>query len=257
MLFKQLLSFFILFISLSTDGQISLKAPRICHDNDGYLTSYFDGSYQMKFTNGNFQSLHSADSNFVFTDFDKTITYYPLFYSPIKEHVQVKLLPHSILITKGSKQIEIDSLPNSASSFYDFDIGIYTVNNVGKGLMFSTVGGRNVEVEVWTFKEGWEWKVVVWKEKQVLWFTYNGFRKNRIESLIIQDDSLKRGMAINMTFKSLKKLWWLRSKYYYPDTINMSSIPIDNAYSYRYKKNGKLNKKKSLGEISICDCKVY
>ena len=146
MRFKQLLSFFFLFISLSTAGQISLQAPRICHDNDGYLTSYFDGSYQMQFNKGNFQSLHSADSNFIYTDFDKTITYYPLYFPPMKEHVQVKLLPHSILITKGSKQIEIDSLPNSPVSFHGFHIGAYTVNNIGRGLVFSTGGDRYVKV---------------------------------------------------------------------------------------------------------------
>ena len=164
----------------------------------------------------------------------------------------MKLLPHSILITKGSKQIEIDSLPNSPVSFHDFHVGAYTVNNIGRGLTFSTAGNRHVEVEVWTWKEGWSWKVVVRKDPHALLIAYNAFQKNRIERIMSLDYNLKLGMSVAMTFKSLKKLGRLNSFY-----LDIDAKPIDNPYSFRYKKNGKLNKKKSLGEIRICDCNVF
>lgn len=76
MIFKRLSPLLLIFISLSVAAQISLKTPRICHDKDGYLTSFFEGSYQMQFNKGNFRCLTSVDSDFVYNDSDKTITYY-------------------------------------------------------------------------------------------------------------------------------------------------------------------------------------
>jgi hypothetical protein len=257
MIFKRLSPFLFLFISLSVAGQISLKTPRICHDKDGYLTCFFEGSYQMQFNKGNFRCLTSIDSDFVYNDSDKTITYYPL-YPSSKVPVHLQLLPHSILIIQGSKTTKLDTLPKIPSPLHDFNIGTYDVNPGGQGLLLSTAGGREVELEIWTFKEGWEWKPVVRKEKQTLVIVYNAFRKNRLESLMLMDDSLRRGMALSTTFRSLKKLWMLRSVYYYTDTaknIATMDIPVDNHYSYLYKKNGKL--KRSIGDVSICDCKVF
>jgi hypothetical protein len=175
-----------------------------------------------------------------------------------KDTVQIKLQSHSILVTNGKLQKEITFLPSTALSFYDFHISTYTVNNVGRGLTFWAGRNRHVEIEVWDWKEAWSWKIVVREGRKIFLMDYNSFRKNRIETIMLQDDSLKYGMSISMTFKSLKKLWWLRAVYIDTVTVNgrnvVTNMPIDNPYWYRYKKSGKIDKKSTFGEMKLCDC---
>jgi hypothetical protein len=259
MTFRLLLYSFIIFISSNVAGQITLKNPQICHDEEGYLKCYYDGSYLLKFDKGNFKTFSSSDSNLKYSDIDKTLTFYSVY--PVDEPsdtVQIKLQSHSILISNGKRQKEITSLPSTASSYNDFHISTYTVNNVGRGLTFWAGKDRYVELEVWDWKESWSWKVVVREATQTFLVDYNSFRNNRVESIMLQNDSLKYGMSISMTFKSLKKLWWLRAVYIDTTTVNgrtvVTNMPIENPYWYRYKKNGKVDNKKTVGEMKLCNC---
>jgi hypothetical protein len=259
MTFRLLLYSFLVGISFKVTGQISLRNPQICYNNAGYLKCYYDGSYLLKFDKGNFTTFSSTDSNLKYSDIDKTLTFYSVY--PIdepKDTVQIKLLQHSILISNRTLHREITSLPTTATSFDEFNVGTYTVNDEGRGLTLLAGRDKNVEIEVWPWKQGWQWNIVVRQPRQTFLIKYNGFRKNRVENIILQNDSLRYGMGIFMTFKSLRKLSWLRAVYVATATINGRSVvkdmPTENPYWYRYKKNGKADKEKSVGEMKLCDC---
>lgn len=149
MTFRLLLFSFIVFISSNVVGQITLKNPQICHDGEGYLKCCYDGSYILKFDKGNFKTFSSFDSNLKYSDIDKTLTFYSV--DPIDESrdtVQIRLQPHSILITNGKLQKEITSFPSTPSSFDDFHVSPYIVDGVGRGLTFWAGCGRYVVVKV-------------------------------------------------------------------------------------------------------------
>jgi hypothetical protein len=226
-------------------GQLSLKSPQICHDDNGFLKCYFDGEYRLYFANGNFTNLLSDDSAIKYSDSEKTLSFYSM---PLKETVQVKLLQHSILITKEGQKKEITSFPSVPITLHGFYMGTYSDDNVGRGLAFWAAGKKWVQIEVWPFKESWSWKIMVRDSTEKLLLDYNSYKENRIESIMLMDDSLGYAMSVSMTFKSLRKLWWLRA--FPTDAKKNTSIP----YWYYYNTNGKLDKKRTASDIKICNC---
>jgi hypothetical protein len=245
--------------SFSSFGQINLLNPRVCHDKIGYLKCYYDSSYRLEFDHGNFTGFSTPDSNLNYSDADKRLTFLSIYPNGVpKDTVQIKLLRHSIIITNGSLKKEITSLPTTATSLNDFHIGTYTVNNKARGLTFWAGSNRCVEVEVWPWEQGWQWDITVRQLNQTFKIKYNGFQKNGVESIYLRDDSLRKGMAASMTFKSLKKLVWLRSLYIDTITVHGKTVAkgmrTDNPYYYHYKKSGKIDKGKSVGEIKVCAC---
>ncbi|MEO8404927.1 MAG: hypothetical protein ABI480_10035 [Chitinophagaceae bacterium] len=159
---------------------------------------------------------------------------------------------------KGKSTLEISSIENIfQETIKDYEVSTYSVNNVIRGLGFYA-NDNYYEVEVWSFEKAWEWNIFLREPPRWLGIFYNGFKKNRIDRIMISDDSLRCGMAISMTFRSLKKLWQLET--FYAETIHTDKgdlrrqLSIDNSYHYIYRKNGKLKSWAANGEPKVCTC---
>jgi hypothetical protein len=254
-----ILSSLLLLFLFSVKGQVSLKHPKICHDKDGFLRCYYDGSYLLKFESGNFKTLVTADSSIKYSDDDKMFTFYSSSFTfpETIDTIHLKLLPHSIIISNDLKQKEITSLDQDLKDLDDFHIGTYSVDYKVSGFVF-WAGNKYIKVAVWTWGKAWSWDIVIQESHQVFGISYNSFHKNRVEFVGIQNDSLRYGMSISMTFKSLKKISWLRTEYIDTVTVNgkpvITDLLVGDRYWYYYKKNGKLDSKKTVGEMKLCDC---
>jgi len=245
-------------LTLSANGQLSLKNPQICHDYNNYLSCYNDGSYVIRFKNGNFKEVKTTDGIIKYSDADKTLTFYQKSeVNPSQDDtVQIKQLPHSILLTKGASRLEISSLSAIPPEINSYFVYSYTQDSVDRGFAFP-VGNRWVEIEIWTEGKSWSWNLFVKEVEQKFGIIYNADMNNRVESIIIQDDSLKYGMAVFMTNRTLRKVRQLISSYVALDQgasgISGNIIPIDNSYRYEYDDNGKLEE--AAGRVRVCSCK--
>jgi len=173
--------------------------------------------------------------------------------------IQIQLLSNSILLKEDSKTLEIVSLKNIPDKIREFSIGPYSIDSIVRGFIIYA-GKRDIKIDISTYMKNWSWEIVIKEPNQYFFIDYNPVRKNRMENIMMQNDNLKHGMSISMTFKSLKKIWLLEAGYIdVTRNINTSSlirgIPPENYYSYTYNKAGKLKKKKIVGEINLCDCK--
>ena len=99
MKFKYLLPTLMLLFSISTQAQLTVRNPEICHTTDGYLKCYNDGFYKLFFSKGNFKYFVSADSSIRYSEDSKTIAFIPesLFNSSQVEMIEIQLLSHSIM----------------------------------------------------------------------------------------------------------------------------------------------------------------
>lgn len=253
------LIFLIPVASLSAQEQISIKNPRICHDGDGYLKCYDDGSYKLYFDNGNFRRLTTADSNFHYSDIDKTISFLGTgSFESLPDTVHISLLPHSILFRKKTKTLEVTSLQHLPASLNEFPVGSYASNGYTRGFLLNT-GDKSIRLEVWAWDKQWSWNIVLEEAPRVLHIGYNGHRQNRLQNIIIQDDSLRYGTSISTTFRTLNKLWILQA--WYSEVVKetgtaiIRQVPLDNAYRYEYGKNGKLKSKGTGGAVKACECR--
>jgi len=231
--------------------------PQICHDQKNYLKCYNDGTYALNFGNGNFKEI-KTDSTFIYSDVDKTFIFYQKSpTSTLIDTLKIKQLPHSVLLINGTEQFEITDLSNISPRIKDFGVGTYTVSGVVRGLSFN-VGDKFFKIEIWTYGKAWYWSFIMKQFNQRLSIQYNGYRHNRIESIIIQDDDIKYGIAISMTFKSLKKIKRFISFYapleHRTSAISYSIIPLDKSYEYEYNKRGKAILAKVEGNFKICNC---
>jgi hypothetical protein len=253
---------FLFLISSSAAAQLSLKNPQICHDKDKYLRCYNDGSYSLTFTKGNFKEFRTADNSIRYSDVDRTITMICVTGSNGKEMtdtIQIVQLHKSILLKKGSLQSEITSLKDLPKDIWTYGAVYFKEDNVVRGLIFSTVY-KNVKLNLWDFSEGWNWKIIVMDHRSRLVVDYNVFKKNRVQSIFITDDSLRYGMSISTSLRSSKKLALLHSLYV--DTLwttekgipAIGVIPLDKSYRYEYNKTGRLRLKGIVGELKLCDC---
>lgn len=251
-----------LLFSTSIFGQLSLTNPLICHDKDKYLKCYNDGKYILTFAEGNFDEFRTLDNTLKYSDIDKTITFIhkmTVYGSLIVDTIQVKQLAKSILLKKGTSSIEITSMKELPKEIGEYGIGYYSIDNVIRGLTF-WAGDKYIKLAVWTYGKTWSWEIIMKDNKRHFAIDYNGYRNNRIEHIFIQDDSLRYGMSISMTFKTLKNIWWLESSYV--DTVRtlengarvIGRIPLDPYYKYEYSKSGKLKTAKEIGELKLCDC---
>jgi hypothetical protein len=251
--------FIILFIALtfSCYGQRRMNNPQICHDPKNYLKCYNDGTYHISFGNGNFKEI-KTDSTFIYSDIEKTFTFYrKSLTSTLIDTLKIKQFPHSVLLINGTEQFEITDLSNISSRIKDFGLGTYTVDGVVRGLSFN-VGEKFFKIEIWTYGKIWQWSFIMKQFNQRLTIQYNGYRNNRIESIIIQDDDLKYGIAISMTFRTLKKIKRFISFYAALEdrtsATSYSIIPLDKSYKYEYNKSGKIIPAKVIGNFQICNC---
>lgn len=251
-----------LLLSTSIFGQLSLTKPIICHDKDKYLKCYNDGEYILTFAEGNFNEFRCFDNTLKYSDNDKTITFVhkmTAYGSVIIDTIQIKQLAKSILLKKGSTSLEITSLKELPKEIEDYGIGYYSIDNVIRGLTFWS-GDKYIKLEVWTYGKTWSWTIIMKEDNRHFAIDYNSYRNNRVEHIFIQDDSLRYGMSISMTFKTLKKIWWLESSYV--DTVGtlengtpvIGGIPLDPYYKYEYSKSGKLKTKRGIAELKLCDC---
>lgn len=259
---KQLLLAAVLLISiasLSAQEQISIKNPEVCHGRDGYLKCYNDGYFKLYFDNGNFRHLTTTDSNFYYSDTDKTISFLaskgPGSTSKL---VQLSLLPHSILFKEGTKTLEITSLQQLPTSLNEFPVQSYSSGGFTRGFIFHS-GEKNITLEMSTWGKRWSWNIIVKETALSFLLSYNSHRRNRVYNILIQDDSLRFGTSISMTSRSLKKLWMLRS--WYAEVVEKNGrsiirqVPLDNAYRYEYRKNGRLKIKETTGLVKDCECR--
>lgn len=246
-----------LFFSTSIFGQLSLTNPLICHDKNNYLKCYNDGTYRLTFAKGNFNELQT-DSTFVYSDVDKSFTFYRKTPYPLSfDTLTIKQLPHSILLTNGTDNFEISDLSKISSRLNDFGVGTYSVDGVIRGLSFNS-GDKFFKIEIWTYRKTWHWSFIMKRFNQRLTIDYNGYRGNRIQNIIIQDDYLQYGIAISTTFKTLKKVKRFIS-FYAPleqrtSATSYSIIPLDKSYKYEYNRRGKLIPKTVIGNLQICNC---
>lgn len=251
-----------LLFSTSIFGQLSLTNPLICHDKDNYLKCYNDGDYVLTFAEGNFNEFRTLDNTLKYSEIDKTITflYKVTGYSFVNvDTIQIKLLANSISLKKGSSSLEITSMKELPKEIEDYGVGYYSIDNVIGGLTFWS-GNKYIKLEIRTYGKTWSWAIIMKDNNKHFVIDYNGYRDNRVEHIFIQDDSLRYGMSISMTFKTLKKIWWLESSYV--DTVRtlqngtrvIGSIPLDPYYKYEYSKSGKLKIKRGIAELKLCDC---
>lgn len=249
-----------LLLTQSIYGQLSLTSPLICHDKDNYLRCYNDGNYILTFGNGNFKEFKTSDNTLKYSDVDKTITFIQksrLYNSLIVDTIQIIQHPKSILMKKGTASLEITSLKEIPKEINDYGIGPYSIDNIVRGFTF-WAGDRYIKLEVWTYGKSWSWNIVAEEKAQRFAVQYNSYRSNRIEHIIMQDDTLKYGFVISMTFKTLKKI--NRFIAFYAQLENRTSatsysiIPLDKSYKYEYNKGGRLKSDKVIGELKFCDC---
>lgn len=211
----------------------------------------------MRFENGHFKEI-KTDSTFEYSDFSKTFTFYQKsLTSSLTDTFKIKQLAHSILLLNGKEQLEITDLKNISPRISDFGVGIYTVDSVVRGLSFN-IGSKFFKIEIWTYGKVWEWSFIMKQFNQRLSIIYNGYRHNRIWSIILQDDDLKYGLAISTSFRSLKKIKRLMS-FYAPlqdrtTATSYSIIPLEKSYQYEYSTKGKAVPKKIIGSFQVCDC---
>lgn len=234
-----------------------MSNPHICHDQNKYLKCYFDGNYQLTFGKGNFKVL-KVDSTFEYSDIDKTFTFYrKMLSSSAFDTLVIQQNPHSVIISNGIKTIEINDLSNVPQDLMDLGVVTFTVDGFVRGLALS-VGEKFFKIEIWTYGKSWHWSFNMKQFHQRLTIQYNGYRGNRVESIIIQDDDQQYGLAISMTFKSLRKIKRLMA-FYAPleqrtSATSYSIIPIEKSYRYEYKSSGKLTRKNLIGKHNICNC---
>ena len=259
MKFKYLLPTLMLLFSISTQAQLTVRNPEICHTTDGYLKCYNDGFYKLFFSKGNFKYFVSADSSIRYSEDSKTIAFIPesLFNSSQVEMIEIQLLSHSILLKKGKQSLNITSMQDIPSTLNEFSLNTYSSATNIKGFTFYA-GGKFIKIEINTSGKQWSWDIVLKENQQFFIIAYNVFRNNRVQHIFVQNDSLRYGMSVSMTFKSLKKIWFLKADYVekvqYGNKQLIKSVPLDNAYKYEYKRNGKLKTNKSIGNIKVCEC---
>lgn len=262
MTIRPILYLIVLFFSNSIYGQLSLTNPLICHDKDNYLKCYNDGNYILTFAEGNFNEFKTFDNTLKYSDIDKTITFLhrtTVYGSVNVDTIRIKQIGKSILLKKGSSSLEITSMKELPKEIEDFGIGYYSIDNVIRGLTFWS-GNKYIKLEVWTYGKTWSWTIIMKEDNRRFAITYNGNRNNRFDRLFIQDDSLRYGMGISMTFKTLRKMWRLESSYV--DTVRtlengtpvIGRIPLEKYYRYEYNKAGKLKTENRVGELKLCDC---
>jgi len=171
----------------------------------------------------------------------------------------LKQLAKSILLKKGTSSLEITSMKELPKEIEDYGVGYYSIDKVIRGLTFWS-GDKYIKLEVWTYGKTWSWTIIMKDDSRHFAIDYNGYRNNRVEHIFIQDDSLRYGMSISMTFKTLKKIWWLESSYV--DTVRtlqngtpvIGGIPLEPYYKYEYSKSGKLKTEKGIAELKLCEC---
>jgi hypothetical protein len=260
--FRLFLYFTVSLFSKSVCGQHRLTNPLICHDKDNYLRCYNDGNYILTFGNGNFKEFRTSDNSLKYSEVDKTIVFIHerrIYGSLIVDTIQLIQLPKSIILKKRSSSLEITSLKEVPKEIEEYGVGWYSIDNVVRGLTFWS-GDKYVELEVWTYGKTWSWTIIMKDKQRRFAVDYNSYRNNRVEHIFIQDDSLRYGMGISMTFKTLKKIWRLESSYV--DTVRtlengtpvIGRIPLDKYYRYEYNKAGKLKTENRVGELKLCDC---
>jgi len=261
MKFRPFFYFALFFFALPAYGQLSLTDPLICHDRNNYLRCYNDGSCVLTFSNGNFKKFRTADNAFSYSDTEREIIFLRKRWDDptSTDTVRIIQLPRSILVRKGTSSLEITSLKNIPRAIEDYGIGPYSVDSAVRGLTFWS-GERWIRLEVWTYEKTWSWSIIMQENNRQVLIDYNGYKHNRLERILIQDDSLRYGMALSTTFKSLKKIWRLQSIYI--DTLRIlkngvpaiGAVPLSKEYRYEYRKTGRLNYMPAAGELKLCDC---
>jgi len=248
-----------LFLLIDVHGQVSIKNPQICHDNNNFLSCYNDGINLLRFGNGNFKEYRSSDSLIKYADETKTFSFInKRSYPQISiDTISIKLLPHSIEFKNNGKKISIDSLKNLETAIADFPIQTFTNNKIIKGLSF-TVDTKWIEIELWDWDKNWSWNITIKNLSNTFLIKYNGFRNNKVEMIYAYDENLKHGTCFYMTFKTLEKLTRVESIYYNRfDTLSTTTFrqeSLANYYKYEYNRKGILERDKVNGELKICGC---
>lgn len=259
-IFRQFIfSCLMLHLAQYVSGQLSLKNPQICHDKENFLSCYNDGKYVLHFSHGTFKEYFSADSSVHYSEADRTITFYPPSHTraATADTVKITLLPKALLLRNGTSTLEITDLKNIPDNIGLFSVGVKSTDQNVDGISFQA-GSESFEITIWTYYKDWSWDIKAWDGDQFFAILYNNFKKNRLGYIFIKDFSLKYGMAIRTTFKTLKRIDRLESAYVDTLTVNghtsIQEYPLDKYYFYEYDKAGKLKTNSVVGELKLCEC---
>lgn len=266
MILKPFLFLVLITTASYVEAQLNIRKPLICHDEDNYLRCYNDGTFILNFDKGNFKKFSTVDSNINYSDATKTLNVIGKLdpFATDVDTFEIKLRSRSIYINKGASTLELTSdtiLPEIYS--IGFGTQLIRFDTLECDRRFTSlvlhIDRKEVEFQISTFWETWSWNIIIRQPRYTAAISYNGYKKNRFENVFIRDDSLKYGTSISATFRSLKKISELHSLYV--DTIMIHSelgygdiIPLEDGYSYRYKKNGRLKTVRPPNDFKKCDC---
>jgi len=235
--------------------------PLICHDKDGYLKCYNDGNYIIKCSSGVFKEFRTISNSFIFSDDQKKLTAVikNSHDSSLMDTIEITLQSRSLIIKKGNSSKLITSLNEIPEDLNDYGLTSYSKNNRFRGLLFC-LADRCIKIEIWDFVKGWNWDIISNEDNRRFALKFYSFKKNRLEHIFIDDDSLRYGMSLSSSFKSRKKIWFLQSLYV--DTLRtlnngspvIGAIPLQKNYKYEYNKSGRLKLDKVEGDFKICVC---
>ena len=172
--------------------------------------------------------------------------------------IKIVLKSNAVLIKNGDSAFEIRSLLNVPSNIKGFHISANSTNRY-YGSLFFAAGLKNYQIEISAFTKYWSWDITAESIDQRFGILYNGYKKNRLSTIFVQDDTLRHGMSLSTTFRSLRKIDRLESAYTDRMTINgkqtITNIPLEKYYNYRYDRKGKLILGSMVGELKRCDCR--
>jgi hypothetical protein len=222
--------------------------------------------FVLNFEKGNFKEFKTFDSTIKYSNADKTLTIIGKLdsFESLTDTFEVTLRPHSVYIKRGAFALELNS-DTIRPEIFSIGFGTVTVrfDTLESDRRFTSLilnlDKKEFEFKISTVWKTWSWDIIIRQPRYIAAISYNGYKKNRFENAFIRDDSLKYGTSVSTTFRSQQKISELHSLYV--DTIMVHGdvgygniIPLEQNYSYQYKKNGKLKTIHPSKDIRKCDC---
>ena len=251
-------AFFILgaiLFSFSLHAQVTIRNPQICHDAEGYLKCYNDGSYILNFKSGNLYSVNTSDSSINYNDSTKTLKF---FYDSLsgKKRVEltIQLLSSSILIKQGERTLELKDLYGNLEALDEFPLFVDSTKAYPRILIFNR-GGKHVEIEIHNLKnQELSWNIHIRRNWVKFALLFNAVKQNRLQFIFIHDEEQKYGMVLSTTLKTSQKVYTLESYFLEREEGRIRRRILEPSYNYKYAKNGKLKKDMS-SSLKLCSCK--
>ena len=192
---KYFLYFFCCFLSFIADAQVSLQNPFICHDNNGYLRTYYDSTYLIKFKEGKFEGFSSADSMIQFSDSSRIIVFvhkslvvkywydsitnnlgdsgdkvtnsrsrYRFEETWVLDTVSIRILKNSIILRKKDSVVVLTSMKKLPNSIGYFHISTSMKGEYLEGFVFYS-GSKECKLDILeSSRNKWSWKFTIYND---------------------------------------------------------------------------------------------